>query len=63
LCPKHNYITGLFYQIFQFKITYHTFITKDLDYLIIGDNAGSKLKRAEELKIKIIDEEAFLKVL
>ena len=30
-------------------------VSKDLDYLVVGENAGSKLKKAEELGVKVID--------
>ena len=36
-------------------------VTKSTDYVIIGDKAGSKEKKAKELKIKILSEEEFLK--
>ena len=31
-------------------------------YVLAGEDAGSKLKKAQELKIKIIDEETLLKM-
>ncbi len=34
-------------------------VTKNLDFLIAGEKAGSKLEKAEKLGIKIIDEEEF----
>ena len=34
-------------------------ISKNIDYLVAGDKAGSKLAKAEELGIKIISEEEF----
>ncbi len=37
-----------------------TSISKKTDYLIVGENAGSKLKKAQDLNIKIMDENAFL---
>ncbi len=37
-------------------------VSKNLDYLIIGEKSGSKLKKAEQLGIKIITEEEFLKL-
>lgn len=36
-------------------------ISKNLDYLIVGEKAGSKLKKAETLGIKILSEEEFEK--
>ena len=36
-------------------------VSKSTDFVIIGDKAGSKEKRAKELKIKILSEEEFLK--
>lgn len=41
---------------------YKTSITKDLTYLVAGDDAGSKLKKAEKLGVKVITEEEFLKM-
>ncbi len=38
-------------------------ISKNLDYLVVGDNPGSKLNRAESLGVKIINEEELLKLL
>ncbi len=38
-------------------------ITHDTDYLIVGEDAGSKLKKAQELNIKIVEEKEFLKML
>lgn len=38
-------------------------ISKKIDYLIIGSNPGSKLNKARELNIEIIDENKFLSLL
>jgi DNA ligase (NAD+) len=39
-------------------------VSKNLDYLVIGANAGSKLKKAQDIKsINIITEDEFLKLL
>jgi DNA ligase (NAD+) len=38
-------------------------ISNKTHYLIIGDNPGSKLSKAENLGIPIITEEEFLKIL
>lgn len=32
-------------------------LSKKTDYLLVGEAAGSKLKKAEELGIEVIDEE------
>ena len=38
-------------------------VSKNLDYLIVGEKAGSKLKKAQELgTVKIITEEEFMKI-
>lgn len=37
-------------------------ISKSVDILILGDSGGSKLAKAEKLKIEIINEEKFLKI-
>ena len=36
-------------------------VTKNTDYVIIGDKAGSKEKKAKELNLKIFSEKDFLK--
>ena len=41
----------------------HSSITKDTDFLLAGESAGTKLKKANELGIKIIDEDEFKKLL
>jgi len=38
-------------------------ISKNTDYLIIGDNPGSKAKKAEELNVKIINEDEWIKII
>jgi len=38
-------------------------VSKNLNYLITGQNPGSKLEKAKQLGVKIIDEEEFLKML
>lgn len=38
-------------------------VTKRTDYVLAGKSAGSKLKKAQELKIEILDEEAFTQAL
>lgn len=38
-------------------------VSKKVDYLVAGPGAGSKLKKAEELKVEVIDEAAFLAML
>lgn len=38
-------------------------ISKNIDYLIVGENPGSKLEKANELGIKIIEEEEFKKMI
>jgi DNA ligase (NAD+) len=38
-------------------------ISKNTDYLVAGENAGSKLAKAESLGVKIIDEAEFLKLI
>ena len=38
-------------------------VSKNLDYLIVGEKAGSKLKKAEEIPtIKILTEEEFIEL-
>ena len=38
-------------------------VSKKTTYLLAGESAGSKLTKAQELGINIIDEESFLKML
>ncbi len=38
-------------------------VSKNTDYLVVGENPGSKLAKAEKLGVKILDESAFLKFL
>ncbi len=38
-------------------------VSKSLDYLIVGDNPGSKYDKAKELGVKILTEKEFLKML
>ena len=38
-------------------------MSKKTDYVIAGENAGSKLTKAEDLGVPVLDEEAFEKLL
>ncbi|HEY1037708.1 MAG TPA: helix-hairpin-helix domain-containing protein, partial [Candidatus Paceibacterota bacterium] len=38
-------------------------VSKKTDYVVAGEEAGSKLDRAEELGVKVLDEAAFLKLI
>ena len=38
-------------------------VSANLNYLVVGENPGSKLAKAESLGVKIIDENEFLKLL
>jgi DNA ligase (NAD+) len=37
-------------------------VSKNTDYVVVGENPGSKATKAEELGVKILDEPAFLKL-
>lgn len=43
--------------------TYVTAVSQSLDYLICGEDPGSKVTKAEELRIKIINEEDFIELI
>jgi len=38
-------------------------VSKDLDYVVVGENPGSKRDKAERLGLNCIDEETFIKLL
>ncbi|HEY8424010.1 MAG TPA: NAD-dependent DNA ligase LigA [Clostridia bacterium] len=38
-------------------------VTKDTDYLVVGEDAGSKLQKAQKLGVKIISEQEFVSML
>ena len=38
-------------------------VSKNTDYVVAGENAGSKLEKAEELGISVLDEAAFKQLL
>jgi DNA ligase (NAD+) len=40
-----------------------TSVSKETDYVVVGTDAGTKLKKAEKLKIPTLDEDAFLGLL
>ena len=37
-------------------------VSKDIDYVVVGDKPGSKYEKAKKMNIKIIDEEEFKKI-
>jgi DNA ligase (NAD+) len=41
----------------------HSSVTKETDFLVIGNSPGSKYKKAQEMGIKTITEEEFKKML
>ena len=38
-------------------------VTKKTDYLVVGADPGSKLEKAQRLKVPILDEAAFLELI
>lgn len=38
-------------------------VSQNTDYLVVGENPGSKLQKAEDLKVKVISEEQFLSLI
>ena len=38
-------------------------VTKKTDYLVVGADPGSKLERAQRLRVPILEEAAFLEVI
>jgi DNA ligase (NAD+) len=38
-------------------------VSKSTDYVVVGDNAGSKADKAEQLKVPLLDEAGFKKLL
>lgn len=38
-------------------------VSKNTDFVVVGKSPGSKYDKAKELRVKIIDEEKFLKIL
>jgi len=38
-------------------------VTSNTNYLIAGENGGSKIKKAQDLNVRIIDEEKFIKII
>ncbi|PPJ44772.1 hypothetical protein C0075_24615, partial [Rhizobium sp. KAs_5_22] len=38
-------------------------VSKKTNYVLAGENAGSKLSKAEELNIRVINEEEFFEIL
>ena len=38
-------------------------VSKKTDYVVVGDDAGSKAKKAKELGVETISEEAWLKLI
>ena len=37
-------------------------VSKKTDFVVVGEDAGSKLKKATELGLRILDEDEFLKL-
>jgi len=50
-------------KIRSFGGTVSSSVSKKTDYVVAGESAGSKLDKAKDFRIKILDEEAFLQLL
>lgn len=55
--------TGIFDTIQEYGGRTASSIAKDVDYLIAGENAGSKIEKANKLGIKIITESEFMEMI
>jgi len=69
---KKVVITGSFMEMDRIKVTelledlgakVSSSVSKNTDYVIYGEKAGSKLEKANSLNIAILDEEAFLEII
>jgi len=61
---KENYSRDELIEIIQKNGgDYKSSVTNNLDYLIAGDNSGSKIKKANDLNVKVISESDFLQML
>ena len=50
---------GIQQKLFELGARPASSVTKNTDYVIAGEKAGSKLKKAQELGVQILTEEAF----
>ena len=50
-------------QIEKYNAHLSNSISKKTDFLILGENPGSKFEKAKKLNVKIINEDEFLKML
>jgi DNA ligase (NAD+) len=72
LAEKNFVLTGAFKKFSRDEVTQEieklggrviSAVSKNVDYLVVGEKPGSKLKKAADLGLKIVDESMFIRLL